>query len=284
MRCSPTSRCPRRSAQSRLEKGLIAGAIGLLLVIVYSVFQYRALALVTMGSLILAGVGTYGVITLLSWGLDYRLSLAGVAGLIVSIGITADSFIVYFERIKDELREGRSLPSAVDHAWKRARRTILASDAISLLAAVTLYMLAVGGVRGFAFTLGLTTVIDIVIVMLFTHPVMVLLAKTKFWGEGHKWSGLDPRRLGREQMYKGRGRVRTGSSAPKAVTAASAESDDDAGEGLTLAERKAARRKAAQSSEVAGEPTTDETGAATDEAEASGSKNADHDDTTKSEG
>ncbi|WP_159449640.1 protein translocase subunit SecD [Demequina sp. NBRC 110057] len=260
----------------QLEKGLIAGAIGLLLVVIYSVFQYRALALVTMGSLVLAGVTTYGMITLLSWGLDYRLSLAGVAGLIVSIGITADSFIVYFERIRDELREGRSLPSAVDHAWKRARRTILASDAISLLAAITLYMLAVGGVRGFAFTLGLTTVIDVLIVMLFTHPVMVLIAKTKFWGEGHAWSGLDPRQLGRERMYKGRGRVHSGASAaPKAATKASAESDDDATEGLTLAERKAAQRKAALATPAV------EAGEAT---EPDGGTDADDHDTKKSEG
>ena len=152
--------------------GLIAGLIGLILVVVYSMFQYRALGLVTVSSLVVAGILVYGVITLLSWTQGYRLSLPGVAGLIVAIGITADSFIVYFERIRDELREGRTLQQAVERGWERARRTILASDAVNFLAAVVLYVLAVGGVRGFAFTLGLTTIIDLFVVFLFTHPMM----------------------------------------------------------------------------------------------------------------
>nr|WP_255633458.1 protein translocase subunit SecD [Demequina sp. TTPB684] len=214
--------------EADLRNGLLAGAIGLILVVIYTMFQYRALGAVTIGSLVVAGGMSYLIITLLSWGLGYRLSLAGVAGLIVAIGITVDSFIVYFERVKDELREGRSLASAVDHAWKRARRTILASDAISFLAALVLYLLAVGGVRGFAFTLGLITIVDLIVVILFTHPVLVLLARTKFFGEGHRFSGLDPRQLGRETMYKGRGRV-----ADPATTAP------------TLAERKAAQSRAA---------------------------------------
>lgn len=218
--------------QEELRNGLLAGVIGLLLVVIYTMFQYRALGAVTIGSLLVAGGFTYAIITLLSWGLGYRLSLAGVAGLIVAIGITADSFIVYFERVKDELREGRSLSAAVEHGWKRARRTILASDAVSFLAALVLYMLAVGGVRGFAFTLGLTTIVDLVVVMLFTHPVLALLARTKFFGEGHRFSGLDPRQLGRDTMYKGRGRV----SAPEASA-------------LTLAERKAAKARAAAPTE-----------------------------------
>ncbi len=205
---------------SDLNGGLLAGAIGLILVVLYSTIQYRALGSVTVLSLVISAALTYGTITLLSWGIGYRLSLAGVAGLIVAIGITADSFIVYFERVRDELREGRSLVASVEHAWHRARRTILASDAVSLLAAVVLYSTAVGGVRGFAFTLGLTTVIDVVVVFLFTHPILVVLARTKFFGGGHRLSGLDPRQLGREAMYKGRGRVRES--------------------GLTLAEKKAA--------------------------------------------
>ncbi len=209
-----------------LRNGMIAGLIGLALVVVYTLFQYRALAAVTVGSLLVAGGLTYLTIAVLSWTMGYRLSLAGVTGLIVAIGITADSFIVYFERVKDELREGRSLVAAVEHGWKRARRTILASDAVSFLAAVVLYMLAVGGVRGFAFTLGLTTLIDLAVVMLFTHPVLVLLARTKFFGEGHHFSGLDPRQLGRDAIYKGRGRV---ADAPAAAR-------------QTLAERKAAAR------------------------------------------
>lgn len=220
----------------QLEKGLIAGAIGLALVVIYSIFQYRALAMVTVGSLAIAGIITYGLIALLSWGMGYRLSLAGVAGLIIAIGITADSFIVYFERVKDELREGRSLSASIDHGWSRARRTILASDAVSFLAAVVLYMLAIGSVRGFAFTLGLTTLVDVIVVILFTHPILVMLSKTKFFGEGHKWSGLDPRQLGKNAIYKGRGR---------AVGATKATSDAGAGQasGLTLAERKAAAAK-----------------------------------------
>ena len=193
--------------KSQLEHGLLAGLIGLILVVIYTLFQYRALAAVTIGSLVVAGGTTFVIIDLLSWGMGYRLSLAGVAGLIVSIGITADSFIVYFERVKDELREGRSLVAAVEHGWARARRTILASDAVSFLAALVLYMLAVGSVRGFAFTLGLTTLIDLVVVFMFTHPTLGFLARTKFFGDGHRFSGLDPRQLGRDAIYKGRGRV-----------------------------------------------------------------------------
>ena len=154
----------------QLRMGLIAGIIGLILVVLYSMLQYRALGLVTVSSLVVSATITYGVITLLSWLYGYRLSLPGVAGLIVAIGITADSFIVYFERIRDELREGRVLGAAVERGWARARRTILASDTVNLLAAVVLYFLAVGGVQGFAFTLGLTTLIDVLVVFMFTHP------------------------------------------------------------------------------------------------------------------
>ena len=170
----------------QLRMGLIAGLIGLVLVVVYSMFQYRALGLVTVSSLVVSATITYAIITLLSWLYGYRLSLPGVAGLIVAIGITADSFIVYFERIRDELREGRVLVAAVERGWDRARRTILASDTVNLLAAVVLYLLAVGGVKGFAFTLGLTTLIDVLVVFMFTHPVMELLSKTKFFGRGSR--------------------------------------------------------------------------------------------------
>ncbi len=228
----------------QLEKGLIAGLIGLVLVMIWSLLQYRALGLVVISSLTIVGVVTFGAISLLSWGLDYRLSLAGVAGLIIAIGITADSFVVYFERVKDELRDGRSIQSAVDHGWRRARRTIIASDAVQLLAAITLYALAVGGVRGFAFTLGLTTVLDLVITFLFTYPLLVLLVRTKFFGEGHKLSGLDPAQLGKESLYKGRGRV--------AVPGAGAVTRPK--DGLTLAERKAAERRAQQAT---GDDATD---------------------------
>ena len=192
----------------QLRMGLIAGVIGLVLVAGYSIFQYRALGFVTIASLVVAGLITYLAIAILGWTENYRLSLAGVAGLIVAIGQTADSFIVYFERIRDELREGRGLVSAVDNGWKRARQTVLASKAVNLLAAVVLYFVAVGNVRGFAFTLGLTAVADLLVVFLFTHPTMVLLAKTRFFGEGHRFSGLDPRLLGAVPLYRGAGRVR----------------------------------------------------------------------------
>ena len=196
-----------------LRGGLLAGLIGMLLVVVYSLLQYRALGLVTVASLVLAGVITYGLVVLLGWRQGYRLSFAGVAGLIVAIGITADSFIVFFERVKDEVRDGRGLAAAVEAAWVRARRTILASGAVNLLAATVLYLLAVGGVRGFAFTLGLTTLVDVLVVFLFTKPMVSLLARTRFFGGGHRLSGFDPEHLGRKVAYVGRGRFRTGETA-----------------------------------------------------------------------
>jgi preprotein translocase subunit SecD len=218
--------------------GLLAGAIGLLLVIIYSFFQYRVLGLVTIVSLGLSGLITYELITYLSWQADYRLSLAGVAGLIVAIGITADSFIVYFERIRDELRDGRGLESAVEAGWKRAIRTVLASDSVNLLAALILFILAVGDVKGFALTLGLTTIIDVVIVSLFTHPTLQLLARVPFFYDGNKASGLDPNALG--AVYRGRAQFR----APVAVGARNAGSSREAARRQTIAERKAAEAEA----------------------------------------
>jgi preprotein translocase subunit SecD len=158
--------------------------------------------------LIIAAALTYAAVTLFGWSNGFRLTMAGVTGLIVSIGITADSFILYFERVRDEVRDGRALRAAVETGWGRARRTILISDTVNFLAAVVLYLLAESNVRGFAFTLMVTTVIDIVVVMLFTHPLLSILANTKFFGQGHKWSGLDRERLGaRSVTYAGRGRV-----------------------------------------------------------------------------
>lgn len=180
-----------------LHWGLRAGGIGLLLVILYSFLYYRGLALVVMSSLVVAAILTYLLVVLLGVQLGYTLSLAGIAGLIVAVGITADSFVVFFERLRDEVREGRSLRSAVETGWVRARRTIIAADFVSFLAAAVLYILAIGDVRGFAFTLGLTTVIDIVVVFLFTKPLMSLLARTAFFGRGHRLSGLDAAHLGR---------------------------------------------------------------------------------------
>ncbi|MFJ3027584.1 protein translocase subunit SecD [Curtobacterium sp. NPDC087080] len=217
---------------AQLVGGLVAGLIGLILVVIYSIIQYRALAFVTVLSLGVAAVLTYLVIAIMSWRVDYRLSLAGVAGLIVAIGITADSFIVYFERIRDELRDGRGLESAVESGWKRALRTILASDSINFLAAVVLYILAVSDVKGFAFTLLLTTLIDVVVVVLFTHPMMQLIARSRFFGEGHKFSGLDPSALG--AVYRGRAQFR----AP-VVDGKRQRSAGEAQRRQTIAERKA---------------------------------------------
>ncbi|GAA1259610.1 protein translocase subunit SecD [Oryzihumus leptocrescens] len=192
----------------QLQKGLLAGLIGLLLVVIYSLFQYRALGFVTVASLVIASLLTYVTVALLGWSHGFRLTLAGVTGLIVSIGITADSFIVFFERVRDEVREGRLLRQAVETGWARARRTILVADGVNMLAAMVLYILATSNVRGFAFTLMLTTIIDVAVVFLFTHPIVAILANTKFFGEGHKWSGFDPERLGAKQpLYAGRGRV-----------------------------------------------------------------------------
>jgi preprotein translocase subunit SecD len=180
----------------QLRGGLIAGAIGLALVVLYSFFYYRGLGVVVVLSLAAAAVLVYAAVSLLGEAQGFTLTLAGIAGLIVAIGITADSFVVYFERLRDEVREGRSLRTAVETGWVRARRTILAADSVSLLAAVVLYTLSVGNVRGFAYALGLTTVVDIVIVFVFTKPLLTLLARTRFFGEGHRFSGLDPSRLG----------------------------------------------------------------------------------------
>ncbi|WP_286967946.1 protein translocase subunit SecD [Arsenicicoccus sp. UBA6765] len=193
----------------QLSKGLLAGAIGFVLVMIYALIQYRALGLVTVASLLAAAALTYLCITLLGWSQNFRLSMAGVTGLILSIGMTADSFIVYFERVRDEIREGRSIPAAVEAGWQRAKGTVIISDAVNLIAAVVLYLLASSNVRGFAYTLGLTTIIDVIIVFFFTHPMLALLSRTTFFGQGHKLSGFDPDALGaKPARYVGRGRFR----------------------------------------------------------------------------
>ncbi|MDP9996720.1 MULTISPECIES: protein translocase subunit SecD [Pseudarthrobacter] len=227
----------------QLRMGLLAGVIGLLLVVVYSLFQYRALGFVTIASLVVAGALTYLAIAILGWTENYRLSLAGVAGIIVAIGQTADSFIVYFERIRDELREGRGLVSAVENGWKRAKRTVLASKAVNLLAALVLYFVAVGNVRGFAFTLGLTAIADLIVVFMFTHPTLQLLARTKFFGEGHPFSGLDPKRLGAVPLYRGAGRLRTPEAKPAVVRAKNTGAAAEAERRMTIAERRLAEKQ-----------------------------------------
>ncbi|MGW5351221.1 protein translocase subunit SecD [Streptomyces sp. NPDC004031] len=180
----------------QLHGGLVAGAVGLALVVLYMFAYYRGLSLVAIASLMVSAGLTYTIMCLLGRAIGFALNLPAVAGAIVAIGITADSFIVFFERIRDELREGRSLQPAVARGWPRARRTILVSDFVSFLAAAVLYVVTVGKVRGFAFTLGLTTLLDVAVVFLFTKPLMTILARRKFFAEGHKWSGLNPKSLG----------------------------------------------------------------------------------------
>lgn len=199
----------------QLKAGLIAGAIGLALVIIYLVAYYRGLAVVAILSLIVSAILTYTIMALLGPGIGFALNLPAVCGAIVAIGITADSFIVYFERIRDEIREGRTLRPAVERAWPRARRTILVSDFVSFLAAAVLFIVTVGKVQGFAFTLGLTTVLDVVVVFLFTKPVMTLLARRKFFADGHPWSGLDPKRLGAKPPLRRSRRVSSAPTDPK---------------------------------------------------------------------
>ena len=228
----------------QLRNGLIAGLIGFGLIILYLAWQYRGLAVVAVASLAVAAAGTYLVIAALSATMGYRLSLAGVAGLIISIGITVDSFIIYFERVRDEVRQGRTLRTAIDEGWKHARRTILVSDAVNLVAAIVLYFLAVGGVQGFAFTLGVTTCVDLAIIIFFTHPFMEWIIRFRFFGEGHRLSGLDPEHLGATSSTYGKGReavadrvagslarrkaeARRSSENPDEVTADDADDDSD---------------------------------------------------------
>ncbi|MFI8905086.1 protein translocase subunit SecD [Streptomyces albidoflavus] len=180
----------------QLEAGLIAGGIGLILVIVYLVVYYRGLSLIAIISLLMSAALTYTIMVLLGPAIGFALNLPAVCGAIVAIGITADSFIVFFERVRDEIREGRSLQPAVARGWPRARRTILVSDFVSFLSAAVLFVVTVGKVQGFAFTLGLTTLLDVVVVFFFTKPLLTILARKKFFASGHPWSGLDPKRLG----------------------------------------------------------------------------------------
>lgn len=188
---------------NQLQAGLVSGAIGLALVILYSLIYYRGLGLVAIAGLAMSSVLTYSIMSLLGGTVHFALNLPAVCGAIVAIGITADSFVVYFERIRDEVRKGSSLRPAVQRAWPRARRTILVSDFVSFLAAAVLYFFTVGTVQGFAFTLGLTTLLDVVVIFLFTKPLITLLARRKFFAEGHPMSGLDPKRLGVRPPIRG---------------------------------------------------------------------------------
>ena len=168
---------PPSLGKTALEAGLIAGVVGLLLVAAYSIYYFRALAGVSLITLVAAAILTYGSIVLLGRWIGYSLDLSGIAGLVIGIGATADSFVVYFERIKDELLEGRTFRSAATKAWERARATIITGNVVTLIGAVVVYMLAVGEVKGFAFTLGLTTVFDIVVSFLVMAPLMQIAAR-----------------------------------------------------------------------------------------------------------
>jgi preprotein translocase subunit SecD len=180
----------------QLTAGLIAGGVGLLLVLLYSFMYYRALGIAVLASLAMAGVSAYILIVLLGESMKFALSLPGLAGIIVAIGITADSFIIFFERVRDEAREGRSIRTAVETGWDKARRTIVVADCVSLLSAVILYILSIGAIKGFAFTLGLTTLVDLILIFFFTKPLVSLLVKTKFFGTGMKGSGFEAEHLG----------------------------------------------------------------------------------------
>ena len=180
----------------QLNAGLLAGGLGLLLVFLYSLLYYRGLGFVTVGSLFVATSLVMLLFLLLGKWIGFTLTLAGIAGAIVAIGVTADSFIIYFERIRDEIREGRSLRTAVETGWQRARHTILIADFVSIIAAALLYFFAVGGVRGFAFTLGLTTLVDLIVVFTFTKPLVTILARFNFFSSGHRFSGLSAKSTG----------------------------------------------------------------------------------------
>jgi preprotein translocase subunit SecD len=209
----------------QLRGGIIAGLIGLALVMLYLLFYYRALGVIAALSLILAGGMTYAAFVGMGNSTGLALTLAAIAGAIVSIGITADSFIVYFERIRDEIRDGKSLRQATDAGWSRARRTLLAADFVSLLAAIVLFFLAIGGVQGFAFALGLTTVVDVIVAFLFTRPLVVLFGRTGWLQRGSAMTGLDPRRLGGRSLVMTTTKGRKSVSATKSQAAAEKNGD-----------------------------------------------------------
>lgn len=186
-------------AGNQLTAGLWAGVIGLILVMVYCLVYYRGLGIVVVASLFVAGIITYAMVLILARTAGFTLTLPGIAGLIVAVGITADSFIVYFERIRDEMRMGKSMRVAVETGWVKARNTCLAADAVSLLAAIVLFIFAIGVVKGFAFALGLSTIIDVAVFFWFTKPMVSLLARREFFNSGHRLSGLSDESLGIDQ-------------------------------------------------------------------------------------
>jgi preprotein translocase subunit SecD len=190
-------------AGDQLRAGLTAGIAGLILVMIYCLLYYRGLGLVVVTSLVVAGATTYALVLLLAKSAGFTLTLPGIAGLIVAVGITADSFIVFFERIRDEMRGGKSMRVAVEAGWIRARATCLAADAVTILAAVVLYIFAAGVVKGFAFALGLSTLIDLMVFFWFTKPMVSWLARFSFFNKGHRLSGLDAENLGLDRLPAG---------------------------------------------------------------------------------
>jgi preprotein translocase subunit SecD len=190
-------------AGNQLKAGLTAGALGLLLVLIYCLIYYRGLGLVVLASLVTAAAITYGMVLLLGNTAGFTLTLPGIAGLIIGVGVTADSFIIFFERIRDEMREGRSMRVAVETGWVRARKTRLAANVVSLLSAAVLYLFATGVVKGFGFALGLSTFIDLAILFWFTKPLVTVLARRKFFNGGGELSGLSANTLGIDRVASG---------------------------------------------------------------------------------
>lgn len=201
---------PPTLGKAALEAGLWAGLAGLILVILYSLYYFRALSGVSVIFLLGSGLLTYGAIVLLGRWIGYSLDLSGVAGLVIGVGATADSFVVYYERIKDELLEGRTFRSATQKAWERSRSTIVTGNAVTLIGSVIVYFLAIGEVKGFAFTLGLTTIFDLVVSFLVMAPLMQIIgrrpaaAKPSMNGLGGIYALIEERR---ERGYYGESRA-----------------------------------------------------------------------------
>jgi len=190
-------------AGDQLSAGLWAGAFGLGLVMLYCLIYYRGLGAVVLASLVVAASITYGMVLLLSETAGFTLTLPGIAGLIIGVGVTADSFVIFFERIRDEMREGRSMRVAVETGWTRARKTRMAANVVSLLSAGVLYFFATGVVKGFGFALGLSTLIDLAVLFWFTKHAVSWLSQFRFFNGGGAMSGLSRSTLGLDAELQG---------------------------------------------------------------------------------
>jgi preprotein translocase subunit SecD len=175
-----------------LNAAIVSGLVGVLLVLLFMMLYYRLLAVIVVFGIAISGLVQWNVISLLSTTNGLALSLSGIAGIIVSVGVTVDSYVVFFERLKDELMNGKTMKAAAQRSFDSAWRTILAADTVSFLGAIILWYLTVGPVRGFAFFLGLSTLTDVIVAYLFTRPSMLLLARTKFMA-GRKILGVSVR-------------------------------------------------------------------------------------------